>query len=175
MAETAQLPRVFSQYQLSYAIFLAIAACIFVAWFLNRTTFGYELRAVGINAKASETAGISIAKVMIIAMCVSGGIAGLAGANQVLGVDRRLINNFSPGYGFNGIAVAALASDNPIGVIPGRNGVRPFLSTGATELNRTTSVPVEFVKSFRPWWSFSWRRPADSGTFCTSTGKGGSK
>ncbi len=144
VAETAQLPRVFSQYQLSYAIFLAIAACIFVAWFLNRTTFGYELRAVGINAKASETAGISIAKVMIIAMCVSGGIAGLAGANQVLGVDRRLINNFSPGYGFNGIAVAALASDNPIGVILAGT-VFGLLSTGATELNRTTSVPVEFV------------------------------
>lgn len=142
--ETAQLPRLLSQYQLSIAIFIAVAACIFIYWFISRTTFGYELRGVGLNLKAAETAGISVGKVMIIAMCVSGGIAGLAGANQVLGVDRRLINNFSPGYGFNGIAVAALAADNPLGVIVAGT-VFGLLTTGATELNRITSVPVEFV------------------------------
>lgn len=141
---TAQLPRIFQQYQLSIAIFIAVAACIFVHWFLSHTVLGYEIRCVGLNRKASETAGISIGKVMIIAMCVSGGIAGLAGANQVLGVDRRLLNNFSPGYGFNGIAVAALASDSPLGVILA-GSIFGMLSTGASELNRITSVPVEFV------------------------------
>ena len=125
-------------------IFIAALMVLFVVLIQKKTSVGLFVQAVGINAKASETAGISIAKVMIIAMCVSGGIAGLAGANQVLGVDRRLINNFSPGYGFNGIAVAALASDNPIGVILAGT-VFGLLSTGATELNRTTSVPVEFV------------------------------
>ncbi len=141
---SALLPRVFPKYQLSIMIFIAIVACIFMKWFIDRTTLGYEIRNVGISPKASETAGINIGKAMMIAFCVSGGIAGLAGANQVLGVDRRLISDFSPGYGFNGIAVAALATDNPIGVIFA-GIVFGVLEAGAMEVNRSTGIPVEFV------------------------------
>ena len=60
----------------------------------------------------AETAGISKAKVTIVALCISGCIAGLAGASHVLSVDRRLINGFSNDYGFSGISVAALAADS---------------------------------------------------------------
>lgn len=142
--ESAQLPRVFPQYQLSIAIFLAVAACIFITWFMAKTTLGYEIRAVGMNSKASETAGISISKIMVISLCISGAVAGLAGASHVLGVDRRLIMGFSPGYGFDGIAVAALAAENPIGVILA-GGIFGALRAGAMELNRGTAIPVEFV------------------------------
>jgi len=141
---TAQLPRIFARYQVTVAIFIAIAACILIKWFIGKTTLGYEIRCVGLNRKAAETAGIRIGKALIVAMCVSGGIAGLAGVNQVLGVDRRLINSFSPGYGFNGIAVAALAADDPIGVIFA-GVICGILRAGAMELNRTTGIPVEFV------------------------------
>ena len=84
---------------------------------MDRTALGYEIRAVGLNPDAAETAGISKAKVTIVALCISGCIAGLAGASHVLGVDRRLINGFSNDYGFSGISVAALAADSPVGVI----------------------------------------------------------
>ena len=136
--ETAQLPRIFQQYQLTVAILLAVAACILVKLFMDRTALGYEIRAVGLNPDAAETAGISKAKVTIVALCISGCIAGLAGASPVLGVDRRLIN------GFSGISVAALAADSPVGVIFA-GIVFGALRAGTMELNRTTSIPVEFV------------------------------
>ena len=142
--ETAQLPRIFQQYQLTIAILLAVAACILVKLFMDRTALGYEIRAVGLNPDAAETAGISKAKVTIVALCISGCIAGLAGASHVLGVDRRLINGFSNGYGFSGISVAALAADSPVGVIFA-GIVFGALRAGTMELNRTTSIPVEFV------------------------------
>ena len=65
--ETAQLPRIFQQYQLTIAILLAVAACILVKLFMDRTALGYEIRAVGLNPDAAETAGISKAKVTIVA------------------------------------------------------------------------------------------------------------
>ena len=139
--ETAQLPRIFQQYQLTVAILLAVAACILVKLFMDRTALGYEIRAVGLNPDAAETAGISKAKVTIVALCISGCIAG---ASHVLGVDRRLINGFSNDYGFSGISVAALAADSPVGVIFA-GIVFGALRAGTMELNRTTSIPVEFV------------------------------
>ena len=144
VCQTARLPRIFSSYQVTIAVFLAVLVCIAVRWFISHTVLGYEIRSVGMNKKAAETAGIHISKALIVAMCVSGGIAGLAGANQVLGVDRRLISDFSPGYGFNGISVSALAADNPLGVILA-GLIFGILRAGALELNRSTGIPVEFV------------------------------
>lgn len=144
VVESARLPRIFQSYQLTIAIIIAVIACILVRWFINRTTLGYEIRCVGLNPKAAETAGISIGKVLILSMCISGAIAGMAGASHVLGVDRRLIDGFSSGYGFNGIAVSALAAENPVGVIFA-GLVFGVLKAGAMELNRSTGIPTEFV------------------------------
>lgn len=141
---TAQMPRLISKYQVTIAIVIAVAACFIVKWVMNRTTVGYEIRNVGISKKASETAGISVNRTLVIAMCVSGAIAALAGVNQVLGVDRRLISDFSPGYGFNGIAVSALAAESPVGTIFA-GLIFGVLRAGAMELNRTTGIPIEFV------------------------------
>ncbi|MCL2568266.1 MAG: ABC transporter permease [Oscillospiraceae bacterium] len=141
--ETALLPRILPPNQLTYAIFFAILACIFMKWFTDRTTIGYEIRAVGLNKKAAETAGISTGKVIFITLCISGAIAGFAGASQVLGVDRRLIMGFSPGFGFAGIAVSALAANNLLGVIPA-GIVFGAMRAGSMELARTTSIPAEF-------------------------------
>lgn len=142
--KAARLPRLFDSYQVTIAIFIALVACIAVKWFIGRTTLGYEIRAVGLNKRGAETAGISVGRAWIVAMLISGGIAGLAGVNQVLGVDRRLISEFSPGYGFNGIAVAALAADDPLGVVLA-GLIFGVLRAGTLELNRTTGIPVEFV------------------------------
>lgn len=144
VVKAARLPRIMGNYQVTIAIFIALVACIIIKWFITRTTLGYEIRAVGLNKRGAETAGINVGKAWIIAMLISGGIAGLAGVNQVLGVDRRLISGFSPGYGFNGIAVAALAADDPLSVVLA-GLIFGVLRAGALELNRTTGIPVEFV------------------------------
>ncbi len=144
VVEAAQMPRIIPKYQVTAAIFIAVIACFVVKWLIDRTTVGYEIRAVGLNKKASETAGIPVNRTLVIAMCVSGALAAMAGVNQVLGVDRRLISDFSPGYGFNGIAVSALAAESPVGTIFA-GLIFGILRAGAMELNRTTGIPIEFV------------------------------
>lgn len=141
---TAMLPRIMAKYQLTFAIFLAILACVLVKYFMERTIKGYEIRCVGLGSVAAETAGIRVGKVIITAMFISGAIAGLAGACHVAGVDRRYIEGFSPGFGFDGIAVAALAGENPTGVIFA-GIVFGALRSGAMVLNRTTSIPTDFI------------------------------
>lgn len=142
--ETAMLPRIFPKYQLTIAIFIAIIACILIKYFIDKTITGYEIKCVGRNRVAAETAGVNIGKIMIVSMLISGAIAGLAGASHALGVDRRFIDGFSPGYGFDGIAVAALAADSPIGVM--FSGiVFGALRAGSMVLNRTTKIPTDFI------------------------------
>jgi simple sugar transport system permease protein len=87
-------------------------------WFLLKyTTLGYEARAVGYNPFASQTGGISVGATMVKSLCISGALAGLAGAVEVMGVYGRIFDNFSTGLGFTGIAVALLAKNNPLAVI----------------------------------------------------------
>ena len=142
--KTAYIPKLVPKYPLTFAVFLAIAACILVKFFMERTVKGYEIRCVGMNGKAAETAGIPVGKMMVTAMLISGAIAGLAGGCHVAGVDHRFIENFSPGYGFDGIAVAALAGENPVGVIFA-GIIFGALRSGAMVLNRTTSIPIDFI------------------------------
>jgi general nucleoside transport system permease protein len=98
---------------------LALVLVFLVAWVLRRTTLGYSVRAVGYNPLASENGGISIARTTIYALCISGALAGIAGASEVLGVQHRLFDQVSAGagFGFTGIAVALLAKNNPVGVV----------------------------------------------------------
>lgn len=98
---------------------IALVAAVLVALILRRTTLGYEVRAVGFNPTAAENSGISIAKTTVWALCISGALAGLGGASEVLGVQHRMFDQVSAGsgFGFTGIAVALLAKNNPIAII----------------------------------------------------------
>jgi general nucleoside transport system permease protein len=98
-------------------IILALVLAVAVWWVLKYTTLGYESRAVGYNPFASQTGGISIAATTVKALCISGALAGVAGAVEVMAVYGRLFDNFSNNLGFTGIAVALLAKNNPVGVI----------------------------------------------------------
>ncbi len=98
-------------------IVLGAIVAVFVWWILKYTVLGYEARAVGFNPTASETGGISVSATIIKSLCLSGALAGLAGAVEVMGVHYRLFDQFSSGFGFTGIAVALLAKNNPIGVL----------------------------------------------------------
>jgi general nucleoside transport system permease protein len=99
------------------ALPLAVIACVLIYIFLWRTKWGYEIRATGANPKAAEYGGISVRKQIVIAMSVSGGLAGLVAINEVLGYRYRYYQGFSPQYGFTGIAVALLGRNHPVGVL----------------------------------------------------------
>lgn len=96
---------------------LALLCAGLVYYLLFRTTAGFELRTVGKSGLAARFAGISVARNMIVAFGLAGALAGLVGVNEVLGHQHRLIQGFSPQYGFTGIAVAMLARNNPLGII----------------------------------------------------------
>ena len=103
---------------MNISIFIAIAVSIIVYIILNKTTFGYELKACGYNKDASLYAGINSKKNIILSMAIAGGLAGLAGGIYYLsGTAEYLIEKTLPAMGFNGIPVALLASSHPIGVI----------------------------------------------------------
>jgi ABC-type uncharacterized transport system permease subunit len=102
---------------LNLAFVLALICCALVYLFLWRTKWGYELRATGSNPTAAEYGGISIRKQIIIAMTVSGALAGMVGINEVLGYRYRYYDGFSANYGFTGIAVALLGRNHPVGVL----------------------------------------------------------
>jgi simple sugar transport system permease protein len=102
---------------LNLAFILALVACGLVYLFLWRTKWGYEIRATGSNPTAAEYGGISIRKQIILAMAVSGALAGMVGINDVMGYHYRYYDGFSDNYGFTGIAVALLGRNHPVGVI----------------------------------------------------------
>jgi general nucleoside transport system permease protein len=102
---------------LNVSFLMALAACAVVYVFLWRTKWGYELRATGSNPSAAEYGGISVRRQMVLAMAISGGLAGMVGINEVLGYRHRYYDGFSDNYGFTGIAVALLGRNHPIGVI----------------------------------------------------------
>lgn len=101
---------------LNVAFLLAILACVLVYIFLWRTKWGYEIRATGANPSAAEYGGISVRKQIVLAMAVSGALAGMVGVNEVLGYRYRYYHEFSANYGFTGIAVALLGRNHPVGV-----------------------------------------------------------
>lgn len=110
-----QVP-IFSGLTAHPGIFLGIGAAIILAWVLNRSRWGYEIRVIGGNPQAARYAGINVARNIILVMLVSGGLAGLAGMNEVAAL-RELNGRFDRGYGFTGVIVAWLAKLNPIAAI----------------------------------------------------------
>lgn len=117
VAETARLPVILEGSRLHAGIILALVCVVLVHVLLFHTTLGYRIRMVGRNMDAARYAGIRAAGVMALAMALSGGLAGLAGAVELLGVQFRLIDNFSPGWGFDAIAVALIGRLHPAGVL----------------------------------------------------------
>jgi simple sugar transport system permease protein len=111
------IPALPERIPLNFAFILALLACVLVYIFLWRTKWGYEIRATGANPSAAEYGGISVKKQIVLAMAVSGGLAGMVAINEVLGYRYRYYQNFSPQYGFTGIAVALLGRNHPVGVL----------------------------------------------------------
>ncbi len=141
---SAVLAPFFHRHALNYGLIIAVFAALFIWFLLYKTTTGFNIRAVGLNAAAAEYSGVSVSKMMIFAMFVSGALAGLGGAERVMGVFSKYNSTAFVGYGFDGIAVALLVNNNPIGVIFSAL-LFGFLKTGGAFMNREIGIPVELV------------------------------
>jgi len=130
--------------RIHWGILVALLAVVFSHCFLYRTRWGYALRMTGLNLQFAHYSGINTASVLIYSQAISGAIAGLAGACEMLGIYRRFQWQAMPGYGFDGIIVAILARNNPL-LVPAAALFLAYLRTGADIMARMTDVTSEMV------------------------------
>jgi len=102
---------------LNLSLLLALVCCVLVWLYVWRTRWGYELRTAGQSEAAAVYAGIRPKTIIISAMCISGALAGFVAVNEIMGVHHRIINNFTAGYGFTGIAVSLMGRNHPVGIV----------------------------------------------------------
>ncbi|WP_371152620.1 ABC transporter permease [Buchananella felis] len=142
---TAQYPLLAgSSYRIHVGFLVAIVAAIFVWWLLERSTWGFEFRATGLNPHAARTAGISVERVTVLAMLVSGGLAGLAGTAPVLATEKVLTNGVAGSFGFDAITVALLGRSRPLGtVLAGL--LFGALRAGGVLMQTSTRIPIDIV------------------------------
>lgn len=142
---SAMLPRFFAdpiRFHLGFFIALAVAYAVY--WFLFRTRWGFDLRTVGANPNAARYAGMSIMGSTVLAMSLSGALGGLAGTNEVLGVNHNLAMAFSAGYGFDSIALALLGKSHPLGVVLAAL-LFGTLRNGATRMQVAAGIPIDII------------------------------
>lgn len=126
------------------SFFVAILACIFVWFLIWRTRVGYEIRSFGHSETAARYAGMSSVRIIVIAMLISGALAGMMAINNVMGEAERLVLNSVEGAGFIGIAVALMGRSHPFGVFLAAL-LFGFLFQGGAEMSLWTSIPRELV------------------------------
>jgi simple sugar transport system permease protein len=143
--DSAMLPQLLGSWsRLHLGLLVAIAAAAGVWWLLGRSTIGFKLRAVGANPFASRTAGINVGTSTFVAMALAGGLAGLAGAFQVLGTERSLSGGISAGVGFDAITVALLGRGNPFGIVLA-GLLFGALKAGGVTMQARTGTPIDLV------------------------------
>lgn len=142
--DTAQLARILPGTRVHLGLVIALLAVVLIGFYLWRTTRGFETRVVGQNPHAAAYAGMNVKANLFLAMLLAGGLAGLAGAGEVLGVQMRLHQGFSPGYGFDGIAVALLGRNTPAGIILAAL-LFGALRAGGNMMQMVSQVPVAVI------------------------------
>ncbi|NMB24734.1 MAG: ABC transporter permease [Firmicutes bacterium] len=143
--DSAKLWRFIPPTRANTGFFVALLMAALVYFILWRTTLGYECRAVGLNSDAAEYAGINVSRNLVFSMMISGALAGMGGAVQVLGVQHRFYDLFGfTGYGFDGIAVALLGNNHPLGVIAGAS-LFGILARGSQNMQSMAQVPKEII------------------------------
>jgi simple sugar transport system permease protein len=143
--ETSRLPLLFGEnYRVNVGLIVALAVAALVYFILNRTTLGFRFRAVGANATAARTAGISVGATTIAAMILAGALAGVGGAVHVLGNQYELTTDIAGSFGFDAITVALLGRGSPIGVVLA-SILFAALRVGGVTMQANVQVPVEIV------------------------------
>ena len=147
VATTARLPKLLGDdYRLNFGFILALLAAWFIWWLLERSTIGFEFRAVGANPNAARTAGINVKAAVTGVMVVAGAMAGLAGMNQILGgaTEYSLGNGIAGDIGFDAITVALLGRSSPIGVVLA-GILMGGLRAGGSAMQAQTGTPIDIV------------------------------
>jgi ABC-type uncharacterized transport system permease subunit len=146
IALTAYLPRFLDRpVSIHWGFVLALVAALVTGWFLIRTTWGFELRTVGANPDAARYSGMSVGRTFVLAMFLSGGLAGLAGVAQGLGISHNIALGFQAGYGFDSIALALLGKSHPAGVTAA-SLLFGALRAGAARMQSVAGIPTEIVQ-----------------------------
>jgi simple sugar transport system permease protein len=145
IAEQYQLLLIFKPSKLDISIFFAVATAIGTYFFMQRSHWGYEMRMCGINREFSKYAGINVGKYLLVPMAISGGFHGLAGGITVMGTHYRCLKGVTAGLGWNGIAVALIAKNNPLAVIPAALFFA-YLDAGAKAAMLHADVTFELAK-----------------------------
>lgn len=139
------LTAMFDDARINAGLFIGLLMLYVMYILLWKTTFGYELRAVGFNPSASEYAGISVSKNIVLSMIISGLFAGLGGASQLLGVDQYMaISSSFTGIGFDGIAVALIGANAPLGILFGAS-LFGMLTYGSGNM-QLLGIPQEIIR-----------------------------
>jgi simple sugar transport system permease protein len=143
---SARLPDIFGgDYRVSLGLLIAIAAVFFVFWLLYKSSLGFEFRAVGFNPTASQYAGMNVEKLFVLVMGVSGGLAGIAGANQALGLSPYQVTSaFAGTIGFDAIALALLGQSHPVGVLWAAL-LFGAMKAGGRSMQAAAQIPLELV------------------------------
>ena len=141
LPEALQLAPLLARTRLHSGLLLALALALALWALLRFTTFGFEVRAVGANARAAAFAGMPVGRVTVRVALLSGALAGLAGAIEVAGRTGYVTLDMSPGYGYSGIVIAMLAALNPLGVVAAAVFVAGIL-VGADSMRRAVNVPT---------------------------------
>ena len=188
LAEFVRVPQIFDlpAIRLHWGFILALVMAVVVSWFLFKTTKGYELRAAGFNMHAARYAGMSASGSIILAMALSGGLAGLGGSIEVLGTVPQMSNSISSGFGFNAIALALLAGNRPAGIVAA-SLLFGALRTGGGLMQVKTGIPLDllfFIQALvimfvaapgliRWMWRLDRRKKLDSGGAPAAEGSAG--
>jgi len=143
--ESAKLFRFFEPpLRFNVGFFIAIAFAVIIWYLLYKTTWGYEIRSVGLNPDASRYAGINSTMVTIISLSLSGALSGLGGATMMQGVLFKQTQALSTGYGFDAIAVALLAKNHPLAVIATAM-LFGFMRQGSRLMQLKTGIPIDII------------------------------
>ena len=144
IASDARLAPLLPRSQLTIAFLLALVVTLLYAYLFNRATIGYQLRMTGLNPRFARAVGINLGRSIIVAFLLSGLISGFAGGLQILGVNYRFIDHFSPGYGFTGIAVALLGRGHPAGILLSALFFGA-LSNGGAMIQLFSDIPLDLI------------------------------
>lgn len=142
--EAAQLKVLIPATRFHAGILIAVA-CVFVVWFfLDKTTMGYELRAVGLNKRGSACNGISVMKNIVLSAFLSGGLSAVAGGIEVLATQKKLLEGISANCGYTAVLIALVAFNHPIGVLIVAV-LYSAMQVGASSMQRQMGVPSSIV------------------------------
>ena len=141
IANGAKLPILLQGTRLHAGIILGVIAAALLWWILRKTVYGYQLTLLGANPRTAEYAGVNTSRMIFVTMLISGGLCGLAGVSELAGIQHRMIEHLSPGYGYTAIAIALLGRGNPWGVLVAAI-LFAGLEIGVQGMQQVAGVPI---------------------------------